>query len=111
MPPQTPRIPFATLLVLFSFLVQQKLSPRKSREGAGAPARTSAAGLGTYEMILGAALAASRFEAVLAQADAARAALRDASSSSSSSSEYDHGASRGDFFADEEGVHVVSLFV
>ncbi|CAM9515495.1 unnamed protein product [Ectocarpus fasciculatus] len=71
----------------------EKLSPRKTREGAGAAARTSGAGLGTYEMILGAALAAGRFEAVLAQADAARAALRDASSSSSA--EYDHGGSRG----------------
>ncbi|CBJ32111.1 conserved unknown protein [Ectocarpus siliculosus] len=73
----------------------EKLSPRKTREGAGAAARTSAAGLGTYEMILGAALAAGCFEAVLAQADAARAALRDASSSPSSSSGYDHGASQG----------------
>ncbi|CAM9588434.1 unnamed protein product [Ectocarpus sp. 13 AM-2016] len=73
----------------------EKLSPRRAREGAGAAARTSAAGLGTYEMILSAALAAGCFDAVLAQADAARAALRDASSSSSSSSEYDRGASRG----------------
>ncbi|CAM9621379.1 unnamed protein product [Hapterophycus canaliculatus] len=74
----------------------ERLPPRKirqqrdSRDGAPPPApRAPAAGLGTYEMILSAALAAGRPDAVLAQADAARAALREASSSSSSA--YDNG--------------------
>lgn len=79
------------LHIFFSlFAFEQKLSPRKARQQrrdtpAAATARTSAAGLGTYEMIMGAALKTGCYDAVLAQADAARAALRDAASSSSSS--------------------------
>lgn len=50
--------------------------------GAGAT-RRSAAGLGTYELIMGAALDVGSYDGVLAQADAARAALRESTASSS----------------------------
>lgn len=74
----------------------QKIPPRKIRHrGAGATVAaaaasgTSAAGLGTYEMIMGAALKTRRYDDVLAQADAARAALREAAASSSPLSAFD----------------------
>lgn len=77
------------------FVFEQKLSPRKVRQQRGdtpaaTAARTSAAGLGTYEMLMSAALKAGRYDAVLAQADAARAALRGAASSPPTSSGYDN---------------------
>ncbi|CAM9386504.1 unnamed protein product [Scytosiphon promiscuus] len=79
----------------------EKLPPQKirqqrgARDGAAPPApRSPAAGLGTYEMIMSSALAAGHPEAVLAQADAARAALREAASSSSSSA-YDNDGGGG----------------
>lgn len=54
---------------------RQNLPPPKNRE------RRLSAGLGTYELIMTAAASAGRDDAVLAQADAARAALRDSDSS------------------------------
>eukprot|EP00904_Undaria_pinnatifida_P005078 jgi/Undpi1/16/HiC_scaffold_1.g00016.m1 len=67
----------------------EKLPPRRAGQ------RAAAASLSTYELILGAAASAGQDNAVLSEADAARAALREADSSSDVRSLYSADQNRG----------------